>query len=257
MDIARPGDDDKLVQSVQRAFAVVDVLREAGTVRIDDVASTLDIPTSTAHVHLKTLEATGYVLRDSEGYRLSCRFLRDGMTVRHRKNVYQSTKGEVEDLADVTGEVANLGIEENGQRVILYQAEGTEAVYDNAPVGEHTEMHWTALGKAILAHLPEDYVDRIVEVYGLPESTANTITARDRLDEELARIRDRNYALEDEERREGIRSLASPVVVEDDVVGAISVSGPKERFDDGRIEDELLPELRNAVNVVEVKYAYD
>jgi len=257
MDITRPDDSDKLVKSVVRAFEVVGVLREQGAVRIDDVASALDIPTSTAHVHLKTLESVGYVVQDDDGYHLSCRSLRDGVTVRQRKNVYRSTKSEVDALADITGEVANLGIEENGQRVILYQAEGTEAVYDNAPIGEYTNMHWTALGKAILAHLPDDYVDQIVETYGLPSATSATITARDHLDEELARIVDRNYALEDEERRQGIRSIASPIIVEDTVVGSISVSGPKERLDDDRIENELLPELRNTVNVVEVKYAYD
>ncbi|WP_123534412.1 IclR family transcriptional regulator [Halosimplex salinum] len=257
MDITRQDDSDKQVKSVRRAFDVVGVVRAEGTVRIADVASALDIPTSTAHVHLKTLEAAGYVVQDADGYRLSYRFLRDGVTVRDRENVYNATKSEVEALAEETGEVANLGVEENGQRVILYQAEGTEAVHDNAPIGEYTEMHWTALGKAMLAHLPVGYVDQIVDTYGLPRARPNTITDRDRLDEELATIRDRNYAVEDEERREGIRSLASPIVVDDTVVGAVSVTGPKERFDDDRIQQELLPELRNTVNVVEVKYAYD
>ncbi|WP_436928960.1 IclR family transcriptional regulator [Halosimplex halobium] len=257
MGITEPGANDDAIGAVERAFAVVEVMREQGTVRIDDVATALSIPTSTAHSHLQTLQSVGYVVQGSDGYRLSCRFLRDGVAVRQRRNVYRATKSEIDALADSTGEVANLGIEENGQRVILYQAEGTEAVYDNAPIGEHTEMHWTALGKAILAHLPADYVDDIVDTYGLPEATRHTITDRDRLDRELARIANRGYSIEDEERREGIRSVASPVLVEDDVVGSISVSGPKERLDDDRIEDEILPEIRNTVNVVEVKYAYD
>jgi DNA-binding IclR family transcriptional regulator len=257
MGITEPGAGDNVIGSVERAFAVVGVMRERGTVRIDDVATALDIPTSTAHSHLKTLESIGYVVQGSEGYRLSCRFLRDGVTVRGRRNVYRATRSEIDALAESTGEVANLGVEENGQRVLLYQDEGTEAVYDNAPIGEHTEMHWTALGKAILAHLPAGYVGEIVDTYGLPRATRHTITDRDRLDRELARIRDRGYAIEDEERREGIRSLASPVVVDGTVVGSVSVSGPKERLDDERIESELLPELRNTVNVVEVKYAYE
>jgi len=257
MGITEPGSGDNLVGAVERAFAVVGVMREEGTVRIDDVSTALDIPTSTAHSHLKTLESVGYVVQSNDGYRLSSRFLRDGVTERQRRNVYRATRSEIDALAETTGEVANLGVEENGQRVILYQAEGTEAVYDNAPIGEHTEMHWTALGKAILAHLPTDYVDEVVSVYGLPEATDNTITSRDGLDSELAQIRDRSYALEDEERRHGIRSLASPVIVDDDVVGSVSVSGPKERLDDRRIQEELLPKLRNTVNVVEVKYAYD
>jgi len=257
MGITEPGAGDSAIGAVERAFSVVGVLREQGTVRIDDVATALDIPTSTAHSHLTTLESVGYVVQGSDGYRLSCRFLRDGVAVRQRRTVYRATRAEVEALAEATGEVANLGIEENGQRVILYQAEGTEAVYDNAPIGEHTEMHWTALGKAILAHLPTDYVSEIVDTYGLPRATKHTITDRERLDRELARIGDRGYAIEDEERRDGIRSVAAPIIVDERVVGSVSVSGPKERLDDERIESELLPELRNTVNVVEVKYAYD
>jgi DNA-binding IclR family transcriptional regulator len=257
MGINDTGDGGKRVSSVERAFDVVGVLRKRSPVRIEEVAETLDVSTSTAHVHLKTLESVGYAVRDDEGYRLGYRFLRDGIGVRQQSNVYDITRPEVEALAEETGEVANLGVEEEGKRVILFQDEGTEAVYDNAPIGEFTNMHWTALGKSILAHLPEDYVERIIEAHGLPDRQKNTITDRDELAEELARVRDRGYALEDEERRAGIRSVAVPILVDDAVKGAISVSGPKERLDDRRIEEELLPALRNRVNVAEVKYAYE
>lgn len=251
------GDGGKRVQSVERAFSVVDVVRSRGTVRIDDVATALDIPTSTAHVHLKTLESVGYVVQDSDGYRLSFRFLRDGIAVRDGADVFDAATVVVDELAAGTGEVANLGVEENGKRVILYQEEGEAAVYDNAPIGEYTYMHWTALGKAILAHYDEERVEEIVDAHGLPRSRANTITDRGSLFDELARIRDQEYALEDEERRPGIRSVAVPVVVDDEVVGALSVSGPKERLDDERIASDVHPALQNAVNIVELKYVYD
>ncbi|EMA27640.1 IclR family transcriptional regulator [Haloarcula japonica DSM 6131] len=160
-------------------------------------------------------------------------------------------------MAETTGEVANLGVKEGGQRVIVYQSEGSEAVYDNAPIGEFTNMHWTALGKAILAELPEDYVQKIVDQYGLPTATENTIAEFDQLLEELATIREQGFALEDEERRTGIRSIAVPLKVEENVVGAVSISGPKERFNDSRITNELLPALKDRTNVIEVKIAYE
>ncbi|WP_313691831.1 IclR family transcriptional regulator [Halorarum halobium] len=247
----------KRVNAVQRSFAVLDVVRRSGTVRISDVAEELGIPTSTAHVHLKTLESVGYVVQDTDGYRQSLRFLRDGIVVRDRLNVYSISKPELDELAAKTGEVANLGVEEDGKRVILYQSEGSEAVYDNAPTGEYTNMHWTALGKAILAARSDDYVTEYVEAYGLPDKTENTITDRDQFREELETAQERGYTFEDEERREGIRSIAVPITVEDSAVGAISLSGPRERFDDRRIRDELLPELRDTSNVIEVKYAYE
>ncbi|AKU09386.1 MULTISPECIES: IclR family transcriptional regulator [Haloferax] len=247
----------KRVKAVMRSYRVIGVLREQGTVRINDVADALGVPTSTAHVHLKTLEAAGYVVKDEHGYRLGLRFLRDGSITRGRLDVYGASRSEIKDLAESTGEVANLGVEENGQRVIVYQAEGDKAVYDNAPIGEFTHMHWTALGKAILAELPGERVTEIVDEYGLPTKTDHTISDRDALLEELETIRERGYALEDEERRDGIRSIAVPLVSDGSVIGAVSLSGPKERFNDDRIVDELFPALRDRKNVIEVKYAYD
>ena len=249
-------DGGKRISAVQRSFAVLDVLRELGTIRIKDVAERLDIPTSTAHVHLKTLESVGYVVKDDDGYRQGLRFLRDGITVRDRLNIYSVATPELDDLAAVTGEVANLGVEESDERVILYQSEGSEAVYDNAPIGEYTNMHWTALGKAILAERSDDYVSAYLDAYGLPSKTEHTITDRERFREELASVHERGFAIEDEERREGIRSVAVPITVENDVLGSISLSGPRERFNDERIHDELVPELQDASNVITVKYAY-
>lgn len=256
MTLDLPDDGGKRISAVRRAFEVISVMRELGTVRIKDVADALEIPTSTAHVHLKTLESVGYVVRDDDGYRLGLRFLRDGSVARNGRRVYSTAKSEIDTLAEDTGEVANLGVEENGQRVIVYQSEGSEAVYDNALVGEFTNMHWTALGKAILAELPDEYVREIVEHYGLPSATENSIDDSEGLFEELADVRERGYALEDEERRTGIRSVAIPILVEETVIGAISLSGPKERFDGERIDDELLPALKDCRNVVEVKTAY-
>lgn len=252
-----PDDNGKRISAVQRAFEVIDVIRESGTVRIKDIANKLDMPTSTAHVYLKTLESVGYVVQSKDGYQLALRFLRDGSVARNNHQVYSIARPEIDDLAESSGEVANLGVAENGQRVIIYQSEGSEAVYDNALVGEYTNMHWTALGKAILAEAPENHVSEIVKHYDLPKATENTITDSEKLFEELERVRENGYALEDEERRVGIRSVAIPIMVENNVVGAVSLSGPKERFDERRIDDELLPALQDCRNVIEVKTAYD
>lgn len=247
----------KTVGAVERAFSVIASLRETGAMTVSELARTMDIPTSTAHVHLKTLHSLGYVVKEDGAYRLSFRFLRDGGTVRQRRHIYRSGREEIDALATETGEVANLGVEENGQRVLLYQSEGSEAVYDNAPTGEYTNMHWTALGKSLLAHLPPTRVDEIIETHGLTVTTKRTIATREELSAELDAIRDRGYALEDEERRTGIRSVAVPLRVDDRTIGAISIAGPKNRLNDERIDDVLLEELYDAANVITVRYAYE
>lgn len=251
------GDDGKQVESVHRALRILDAFDAGGPTQLPELADRLDMAESTVHVHLRTLQTAGYVVHNENGYDLSLRFLEKGITVRQRRAVYTTARNELDDLAEETGEVANLGVEENGQRVILDQSEGSDAVYDNAPVGEHTNMHWTALGKAILAVQPTDTVEEIIESRGLPTATENTLSTREELFAALKEIRERGYAVEDEERRTGIRSVAVPLIVDSNVIGAISLSGPKERFSDGRIEDELVPALQSTSNIIEIRYNYE
>ena len=247
----------KRIKSVQRAFDIIDIMQDTGSMHIADLAEEMAIPRSTAHVYLKTLESTGYVSQDRTGYRLSLQFLQSGIIVREWEEIYRVAREEVNRLAENTKEVANLGVEQDGLRVILYQSEGSEAVYDNALIGEHANLHWTALGKAILAHKPDGYIGRMVESQGLPPKTENTIVDVEALMAEAESIRSNGYALEDEERYLGIRSIAVPLIVESDIIGALSVSGPKERLSDQRITEELVPELLDARNVVELRFTYD
>jgi DNA-binding IclR family transcriptional regulator len=118
-------------------------------------------------------------------------------------------------------------------------------------------MHWTALGKALLAQFPDERVHGIVDRHGLPRATENTITDRDELFAELERIRERGFSIEDEERREGIKALAVKIQYDEDPspVAAVSISGPKRRIGEEEY-DELLDAIRNAVNVTELRFKH-
>lgn len=238
---------------VETAFNIVAHLRESGPATVTELADGLDMPKSTVHIHLKTMTEAGYLARDSEKYTLSLRFLEHGIAVRKRFDLYEIAAPEIDDLARQTRNVASLGVEEEGKRVLLYKSEVDGAVYDNAQTGEFTHMHWTSLGKAILAHLPSERVDQIVATHGLPGATGNTITDRTALADELERIREQGYALEDEERRERIRAVGIPILADDRPVGAIAVSGPKARLTDEYVENDLLGTLREKADVIELK----
>ncbi|WP_303646400.1 IclR family transcriptional regulator, partial [Halorubrum sp. Atlit-26R] len=120
-------------------------------------------------------------------------------------------RSEVDDLSQSTGEVGTIGYEENGQRVLVYRTEPFEGVSDNAPTGEFTEMHWTAVGKALLSQRTDDDIRAIVERFGLPRATENTITNLDELLDEIDEIRAQGYSIEDEERVKGVKSIAVPI----------------------------------------------
>jgi DNA-binding IclR family transcriptional regulator len=242
------------IQAVENAFDIVDQIRELDGCGVRELATHMDIPKSTAHVYLKTLEEVGYVVKRDSNYYLSLRFLNIGGNVRHRNSVYQAARNEVDDLARATGEVATLGCGENGFRVMLYRTEPTGAVFNNAPTGEYTRMHWTAVGKAILSQKSNDGIRDIVTRRGLPRATDRTLTESDALIEAVETIRSQGYSVEDEERAKGVKAVAVPVESADDAPdAAISVAGPKHEFDEARIGEELLPALQNSANVIELK----
>jgi IclR family acetate operon transcriptional repressor len=246
-----PADDD-YIGSVDRAFRIVEALEENEGMTMSELSEEFDIPQSTAHIYLKTLQKTGYIVRNDNEYNLGLRFLKHGGYVRHRLQIYQAAKSEIDALARRTGEVVDFGIEENGKRVLVYKSEGPDVVTQKPVTGDYAHMHMTALGKAMLSILDEERVDEIVDEHGLPKSTQYTIDDRADLHAELDRTRERGYSLENQERREGIRALGVPIDLDDQTTSALSISGPMSTLTESRI-DELQQQIHDSVNVIEIK----
>ena len=245
------------VRTTMRSFDVLETLRNLDGARLTKVADHLDLPNSTVHSHLSTLSERGYVVKEGDIYQVSLRFLDFGEWARRRHRVYEIARPEVDELAATTGEMANLLVEQNGYGVYLYEAYNETAVPLDSRPGKHVSLHVTAVGKAILAHLSDRRVAEIIDEHGLEKLTPNTITDREVLRDNLEAIRERGYAVDDEERISGTRCVATPLKTEDGtVVAAVSVSGPTTRLDDGRIEEEVASALEAARNVVELKLAY-
>ncbi|MEF8852372.1 MAG: IclR family transcriptional regulator C-terminal domain-containing protein [Haloarculaceae archaeon] len=133
---------------------------------------------------------------------------------------------EVRELASDTGEHANLMVEENGRGAFLYKVKGSRSVRLDTYEGIEVDLHTTAMGKAVLAGISRERRDEIVAEHGLDPVTSETITDRRRLESELDDIHERGYAIDNEERVEGVRCVAAPIVSPDQVVGAVSVSAP-------------------------------
>ncbi len=249
------GEPPTTIQAVESSFNLIEELEKRGPMGVSEMADIVELPKSTVHVHLATLVNAGYVVKDGQEYRVGLRFLEIGGRERQRLRVYQTAKPEIDKLSRTAGEVANLGIEENGKRVLLYTSEEPGAIFDNAPSGEHTFMHWTSLGKAMLAHFPEERVDHIIQQHGLPQATEYTITTREELQRELAETRQRGYSIEDQDRREGVMAFATAIEDPDgNIIGAVSLSGPRSRFVENT--EELVDDVRNAANIITLKYKH-
>jgi IclR family acetate operon transcriptional repressor len=245
------------VKSVETGFRIFDALKDLNGAGVSELATHLDIPKSTVHNYLSTLVQEEYVVKEGSSYRVGIRSLEYGAYARVQLDIYGIAKPEVDELAETTGELANLMVEEHGRGSYLHRARGNKAVQVEAHVGTRVPLHSTGLGKAILAHLPRERVDEIVERHGLPASTPNTITDREELDDELAQIREEGVALDDGERITGLRCVAAPILSKKDrILGAISVSGPSNRIRDERFTEVLPNRVLEIVNVIELNVTY-
>ncbi|WP_435335832.1 IclR family transcriptional regulator [Haloarchaeobius sp. TZWWS8] len=251
------GDEaNRPIKSLLTMDGLVEVLDETGGARVTELADELDRPQSVVHDYLSTLRQLGYVVKEDQRYRLSLRFLELGAKERARDPLYEIAKPEMERLADESSsELVSLVVEEDGRAVCLDAAWSSQSIKYNTFPGMHFHLHSSATGKAMLAHLPEDRVDEILDQHGMPARTPNTITDRDELFEELSTIRERGLSFEREEYKLGMMSYAAPISDDDGaVLGAISVSGPAHRMREEDVEAELTNKLLSAINIVELNY---
>jgi IclR family acetate operon transcriptional repressor len=247
---------DVPVKATRVSFDVVEILQELDGAGVTEVADRLDLPRSTVHDHLRTLEELALVVNENGTYRVGTRFLEFGGYVRDRMKVFEVAKPELKKLAEETGEHANLKIEEHGRGVFLYKTEGENAVKLDTYNGYRVHLQTTALGKAIMAHMPHERVVEILDRHGMPAVTDRTVTDRETLFEQLEEIRERGYALDVEERVRGMRCVAAPLLNDGEVLGAISVSGPKNRMQGERFEEEIPNQVLRTANVIEVNMTY-
>ncbi|GAB7011721.1 HTH-type transcriptional regulator XacR [Halorubrum trueperi] len=245
------------VRTTEKTLALVEELMERGPCGVTELADGLEIGKSAVHNHLTTLREHGYVLKVDDRYQLGLKFLEIGGSTRKSMELYQVAEPEVKSLADETGELANVLVEEQGMGVYLMRSKGEAAVDLDTYAGLRTYLHTTALGKVILAHLPESRVDEIIDRRGLERKTANSIGSRAELFEALDDVRERGYAIDDGERLEGLRCIAAPVTDStDEVLGSISVSAPASRVSDDELHGELAERVLSAANVVELNINY-
>lgn len=242
------------VQTTRTVFGVVDVLDREGGATAGTVADELDVSTSNAYDHLATLRELDYVVKDGERYKLGLKFLKHGVRSRRELGSVGAVGSALEGLAERTGEIAWFVVEEHGRGVYVEKAAGENAVQPYGRIGKRVDLYDIAAGKAILAALPKPRAYEIVDEHELTRSTENTITSVDRLFDELAEIRERGYALNENETMHGFRAVASPVAPEGDLRGAVVVSGPQARFEGDRFREELPRIVSRVANELELEF---
>jgi IclR family acetate operon transcriptional repressor len=241
------------VQSVDRALALVDALaRSAGSLQLTELAQQTRLNVSTGHHLLATLVKWGYVVRaPGRRYALGARGLHLAQAFLKQVDLPRRAQPHVDRISEQTGETVQLAVIQGDAVVSLLKREGRHAVrVDSGAVGSAEAPHATALGKAMLAWLPEHEIRRILEARGMARFTPSTITDIDSLIEELRLVRRNGHAVDREEYQPGVTCLAS--AIRDHlgaVVGAISASAPTSRANQAghlaRMRDSVMDAARS------------
>jgi DNA-binding IclR family transcriptional regulator len=240
------------VKTADTIFEIIEYLQESDGATRSEVAENFDMSESTAHSHLTTLESLHYLVRDEGNYKLGYKFMNHGNYVQNRYQAIKFGISAIQRLTEETSELVWMLVEEHGRSIPVEKAMGKNAVQFTSEIGTALPMHTSAGGKAMLAHLDEDYAQEIIDQSGLEKSTKNTITDPNVLENEFEKIREQGFAVSDGESVPGARAVAAPIVVNDKVFGAISVPGPKNRLQ-GEFFEETLPELLlSATNEIEL-----
>jgi DNA-binding IclR family transcriptional regulator len=246
-------DRDRHVKSAETMFNVLGVVHTMDQARVTDVSDRLGIAKSTAHGHLQTLVKHEFILKSEEGiYSVGLKCLWYGMQAKHRMEFPEVVRPWLKQLAEETNEISWVMVEEYGKGVYLEKAEGKYAVQPYGEVGKRVPLHNIASGKAILSELPEERVREIVAEQGLEPNTERTIDTIEQLLEELGTIRERGYAMNDGEVLEGFRAVASPIVHDGNLLGAITVSGPENRLRSERFRESLPEKVTGTANAIEL-----
>jgi DNA-binding IclR family transcriptional regulator len=243
------------VKSVRTAMDILELLEEREGAGVTEIAGHLDLTKGTVHTQLATLRERGFVAQQDEEYHLGLRFLELGENAKRRLSVPEVAKRELDKLVEETDTRSQLVVEENGMAICVYLARGPNAILPPTDVGYREYLHCIASGKALMAHLPEERIESVLEKHGLPARTESTITDREALFAELAEIRERGYALNDEEKLRGLRAVGAPIIGRDgEPLGAISVSDTTRNMPDDLFHEEMPDRIMGAANTIEVNY---
>ncbi len=217
---------------------VFEYLSEAQGKALTALSAELHQSPATVYRILVTLEGRGLVEfdHDEQVWHIGPRAFVIGARFLRRTSLVDRARPIMRKLMEVTGETANLGIEKEGSVLFLSQVETHASIRAFFPPGTLSPMHASGIGKALLAYMDEDRLDRLLATADLQAFTDRSITAPDALKEDLAIVRAQGFSVDNEEKNAGMRCIAAPVFdINQEAVAGISVSGPTSRITETEI----------------------
>jgi DNA-binding IclR family transcriptional regulator len=226
--------DPYQLQSLDRAVAVLDLLGESeGPLGLADVCERMALHKSTAHRALMVLERCGLIERTPENrFRLGLKLYELGSRAVEQIDLRARVQPWFRRLSIQVGETVHLGVLQKTSVVYLDKVEpNNRRTWLASRIGTSNPVYCTAMGKAMLAFLPEDATAEIIGKIRYVRFTHRTLMTPEALKRSLDRVRRRGYAIDDEEVEEGVRCIGAPILSESGhPMAAVSISGPTSRI---------------------------
>ncbi|WP_199228123.1 IclR family transcriptional regulator [Salipaludibacillus keqinensis] len=230
-----------MVKSVDRALRIITLVsQKKDGLGVTEIAEKIELNKSSIFKLLRTLMDHGYIEQDEETkkYRLGYKYIELSSILLESIDLRPQAKPFLKELETLTNEVIHLVVYDQGEAYYIEKLEGNETLRTHSKVGKRVSFHATSVGKVLIAHMDDQEAATILEKNGLPKHTDNTITDKEKLLQELQKIRTQGFGVEIEENEVGITCIAAPIFDHrGDITAGVSISGPSTRLTEPRLEE--------------------
>jgi len=248
---------DSVIKSDKTLFSIIEFVAEKNGARVTEIANYAGVAKSTAYKHLKTLKEYNYITQKKEIYYPSFKFLTIGGMVRDTDGLCNIIQPELHELAEEVDEMVLFSILEHNHGVFVFRINEKYGIRKALNLGTRFELHHNSSGKAMLAELPDNEIEQVLDERGFEAHTEHTITDRVELFDRIEKIRSRGFALNLEERREGLNAVGAAIYDdESDIYGAVTIAGASYRLPEQQLKEEYAEALMKSVSELQLKVRY-
>ena len=251
--------DRYLINSIIRASNILRCFSKEGShFKISELARQLHLDRSTTYRILLSLEKCGFLEKDEKmgEYSLGMAAFEIGNTYLRQMDFVLISKPVMVDLAAKIQETVHLAVLSGTEIVYVDKVDSPRTLGVMSKIGQRGSLHSTALGKVLMAFLPEAESSRIMKQIKLTPFTSNTISSRAKLTDEVKKVRRQGYAFDFRESEEGVECIAAPIRDHlGNVIAALSISGPQRKIGTPQ-EKEFINQVTGAAMLISSKLGY-
>lgn len=250
--------NEKQVSGVARAITILEALSNVESINLENLSKQTNIPKATLLRFLQSLHQLGYVNRDAaDMYSLTLKMFAVGSKALRHTDLINTARPFAKELCAYFGETVHMGILDGDSATYVIKEESSYTLRMYSRIGKMIPLYCTAIGKIFLSDMKERDLNEYFETHNLKPFTKNSINTKEGLLEELKKVKERGWSIDNEEHEENVICIASPVFDHTRrVIAALSVSWPIFRFEKEKM-DEYISKIKEVTSSVSNIMGYD